>query len=328
MEPQTNKNTFRRLIVLLLSLVWQLGFAQLIYVNDGRDIYSFDPVTCEYNLVVTADRGFLDIAFDRHGNLYGCNTDLHRIDVSNGNLTKIAEIGERPLNGMVISYDGIAYMGDPGGGLYSYDFNTDVTISHGEMDYGCAGDFTFYKGDMYMAAFDNQIVKVNIEYPELSEVVITFQSDDEIVGIVSDYRGCDDTQVYGLTGAESEIYQIDFENLTLNLVCQLPTGISGGASTSEFLASVPVTLGTPLVIQPDCQSLTGSISFPEASGMGELNFKLGENEWQTDPDFNNLPAGEYSFLMKDEEGCLDSIRIELKPYPLLIIDEIIVKPSS
>ena len=322
----TRKQTIKAIFSFLMILGWQVNYSQLIYYNSGLNIYSFDPSNCVSSFVIKAQKGFGDIAFDRQGNLYGCNTDLNRVYLSTGSVSKIADIGGT-LNGMTISNEDIVYMGDPGGELISYDLNTKVLKYHGNMGYGCAGDFTFYKGQLYMAAFDNKIIKVNIEQPELSELVLTYVSSSDILGIVSDYRGCDDTRLYGLTG-DTEVILLDLENLTGQFVCLIPLNVSGGASTTEFLASIPVTLGSPVVVQPDCKSLTGSVAFPNPSGMGALEFRLGTNAWQTETDFNNLSAGIYSFYLRDQEGCMDSLEIELKPYPLLIMDEILVTPAS
>jgi|GEM_PF-4208320 len=322
----TRKQTIKAILSFLMILGWQVNYSQLIYYNSGLNIYSYDPSNCVSSFVIKPQKGFGDIAFDRQGNLYGCNTDLNRVYLSTGSVSKIADIGGT-LNGMTISNEDIVYMGDPGGELISYDLNTKVLKYHGNMGYGCAGDFTFYKGQLYMAAFDNKIIKVNIEQPELSELVLTYVSSSDILGIVSDYRGCDDTRLYGLTG-DTEVILLDLENLTGQFVCLIPLNVSGGASTTEFLASIPVTLGSPVVVQPDCKSLTGSVTFPNPSGMGALEFRLGTNAWQTETDFNNLSAGVYSFYLRDEKGCIDSLQIELKSYPLLMMDEVLSTPTS
>ncbi len=327
MQSKTRKHTIQAIFSFLLILGWQVAYTQLIYFNSGLNIYSFDQANCVSSFVIKAQRGFTDIAFDRNGNFYGCNADLNRVYLSTGSVSKIADIG-RTLNGMTISNEDIVYMGDPGGELISYDLNTEILTYHGNMGFGCAGDFTFYKGELYMAAFDNKIIKVNIEQPELSAVVLTYAASSEILGIVSDYRGCGDTKVYGLTGDTSEVLAIDFENLTVDFVCQLSIDVLGGASTTEFLASIPVTLGQPDVIQPDCKSLTGSISFPNASGMGELAFRLGNNEWQPQSSFEDLSAGVYSFQLLDEAGCTDTLLVELEAYPLLVIEELQTTPAS
>ena len=323
----TRKQTIKAICSFLMILGWQVNYSQLIYYNSGLNIYSFDPSSCVSSLVIKAQKGFTDIAFDRNGNLYGCNTDLNRVYLSTGSVSKIADIGGSALNGMTISNDDIVYMGDLGGELISYNLNTQVVRHHGNIGYDCAGDLTYYKGELYMAARDNKIIKVNIEHPELSELVMTYVSTTEILGIVSDYTGCGDTRLYGLTG-DTEVLLLDLENLTGQFVCLIPLNVSGGASTTEFLASIPVTLGSPVVVQPDCKSLTGSVAFPNPSGMGALEFRLGSNAWQTETDFNNLSAGVYSFYLRDEKGCMDSLQIELKPYPLLIMDEVLSTPAS
>jgi gliding motility-associated-like protein len=327
MQGPTRKQTIKTICSILMLLGWQVCFSQLIYYHSGLNIYSFDPSNCFSSLVIKAQRGFSDIAFDRNGNLYGCNTDLNRVYVSTGSVSKIADIGAT-LNGMTISYDDIIYMGDSGGELISYNINSGIITYHGNMGFGCAGDLTFYKGELYMAAYDFKIIHVDIEHPEQSEVLMTYAATSDILGIVSDYRGCDDIRVYGLTGDTSEVLYIDLENKAVTFVCQLPLDVLGGASNTEFLASIPITLGEPLVIAPDCKSLTGSVSFPNPSGTGDLEFRLDSNPWQSEADFNNLSAGFYSFYLRDREGCMDTLQIELKPYPLLHILETRVNPAS
>lgn len=327
MQRKTRYQTIQVFFSFLIILGSQVSFAQLIYFNSGLKIYSFGPSNCFSSLVIKAQRGFSDIAFDRNGNLYGCSTDLNRVYLSTGSVSKIADIGG-VLNGMTISYEGIIYMGDASGELISYNLNTGILTNHGNMGFGCAGDLTFYKGELYMTAFDFQIIKVNIEHPELSELVMSYTASSEILGIVSDYRGCGDTRVYGMTGGNSEVFSIDFDNMTVDLVCQIALDVLGGASTTEFLASIPVSLGSPIVVQPDCKSLTGSVSFPSSSGIGTLEFRLGSNAWQTETDFNNLNAGTYSFYLRDEDGCMDSLQIELMPYPLLVVNELLVTPAT
>ncbi len=322
-----NVQSIRRMLsTAIVVLIFQSGFTQLIYINAGKEIYSFDPLTCEYTFVVKTSHGFLDLAFDRNGVLYGCGTDLERINTVTGGLTKLAELNTA-ANGMTISADDIVYLGASDGELISYNLMTGVTTFLGNMGFGCAGDLTFYGGELYMAAFNNEFVKVNITHPDQSEWLFTHQSQSDIVGIISDYVNCEITKVYALSGDHTEIFLIDFASLTLDPVCQLTIDVYGGASTSEFLSSVPVTLGMPDIVQIDCDASEGSIAFPKASGFGSLQFRLNHGAWQNESFFNMLMPGMYMLELMDERGCRDSTNITILNENSILLENIEITPT-
>jgi gliding motility-associated-like protein len=126
---------------------------------------------------------------------------------------------------------------------------------------------------------------------------------------------------------QSEIYRINFVEKKLEYICLFPKSTTGGASTTEFMASISVKIGNVILNPADCQDLNGSIEITNSTGHGDLMYNINGSPFQASNLFNGLGQGTYIVRMIDQLGCQDSILIELPKAPALGIDDIIIQPA-
>jgi gliding motility-associated-like protein len=306
---------------------------QNIYVSDIWDIWRLNPDNCSYSFVIHVnDYGLFDIAFDTSGNLYGISGyKLLKINTINGNVKTITIFPDSsPLNAMTISAQNVVYVAGSDGGLFSYDIKSDVQSYLGNIGYGAAGDLTFYHGDMYMAAHMNRLIKVNIEDPSLSTLEFSYPMNGAVLGIVSDFRDCDDVDVFAVSNiqnGQSEIYRINFTEKKLEYICLLPKSTGGGASTTEFMASILVKIGTIIKTDANCQNQNGRIEIINSSGHGEIGYSINNGAFQETTVFDGLSAGSYWIQMIDQLGCQDSTLVILQQAFPPNIDSVFIQPS-
>ena len=260
---------------------------QGVYVVDGfDDLYWMDMGNCEKHFVVSIDRSAFDIAFHPDGTLYGVSGGMgtgnfYRIDTLTGNTTNVNLFPEVGLTSLTIGADGTVYTMGGAGNIWTYNIDTDVAINHGDVGFSAEGDLTFYNGELYVAAQGDRIIRINIDDPPNSEIIIDENIPGTILGIVSDVVSCDEINCYAITGGDfSEIFLIDFENNSLQQVCFLDVHVGGRASTAEFLGSVPIEINNLLGSNPDCHDQHGEITVPAAAGYGTLQYAINNSSFQ------------------------------------------------
>ena len=204
---------------------------------------------------------------------------------------------------LTISANGTFYACGLSGYLWSYNLATNIGSYLGNVGVGAEGDLTFYNGQLYMAAENDDIVRVDIQTPANSVVVINGNVPGRIFGVVSYAATCDDLAVYALTNNNASIYEVDLVNNTLSFYCTIPLQVSGGASTFEFLGSNPIYLDDLNVAGFDCGAANGTIRVSADGGIGELTYSLDGTNFQSSPVFNNLPLQDYTVFIADEVGC-------------------------
>ena len=193
----------------------------------------------------SSTRYFRDITFHPNGKLYGYSGgSIFEMDTAqNGTPKFIAHSDSVIASSLTADGKGIIY--GALNELWSFDVTTNqfkilgnIMVDGQQVTAG--GDLTFYNGELYVAAADNTLVKVNISDPTKSSVYMTFSSTEVVIGIVS-FKDCI-TKTFAITdGSRASILEIDWKNRTTKFLCTLPTGVYGAASRFEFLASKPDT---------------------------------------------------------------------------------------
>jgi len=123
-----------------------------------------------------------------------------------------------------------------------------------------------------------------------------------VFGIVSFAENCSDIASYALTDRTS-IYQIDFENKSLQFICSLNIRAYGGASTFEFFASAPISIQNVEEVIPSCVGGDGTVIIEATGGTGELRYSIDGLNFQDHGTFDNLSEGNYSIIISDENNC-------------------------
>jgi len=287
--------------------------AQVIYVSTSDfDVYALDLNDCSLELVVDINSSFdiFDISFHPNGNLYGIAPagQLIQIDIVTGSTSVVHTFS--PLNfnpyfltSLTVAGDGTIYTIGNEGKLYSYNIATGSAICHGNIGYPATGDLTFYDGNLYVAANDNNIVQVDIDNPSNSSVVVNGDINGRIFGIVSFANDCNDVNVYAITNGDSQIYEINFEDNSLDFVCGLDVEVFGGASTFEFLGSSPINIEDLTQISPNCGLNDGVISIDVTGGTGQIVYSIDGTNFQPNGLFENLPEGIYTITISDDINC-------------------------
>jgi hypothetical protein len=119
-----------------------------------NSLYKVDPTTGAFTRVGStgAPQLFMDLTFDRHGNMLGVTTTvnpsgtpaiLYRIDPTTGNATSLANlVGSNLVMGLAFGRDGKLYATDnfAPSGLYRIDPQTGLETAIGALPFGFSSD--------------------------------------------------------------------------------------------------------------------------------------------------------------------------------------------
>lgn len=195
------------------------------------------------------------------------------------------------IQGLV--FDTLGNLYGAGKGLTRY--NNGVTDFLGFFPSGieCLGDICFREGNLYMSTTAHQLVEVDINNPANSTVVMDFPASVlPIHGLATVKVSCDSFVTYaiGKETMSSMLYEINFELLSLEQLCEIPQSVTGLASTSEALPA-------------PCQVFI-DLDEDDSSGEDGLDVYLGANciapvEYEEDP------------VCFSDLGTLDSLVVRL-----------------
>lgn len=106
------------------------------------------------------------------------------------------------------------------------------------------------------------------------------------------------TNLYYIPNDNDFIYCV----LTSSDACAEPSSIS--SDTIEYTVSNPIFLNEILLNDASCNENNGSVAFIITGGNGNPEYSIDSgNSWSSNPDFNNLAAGTFSYLLRDGELC-------------------------
>lgn len=292
--------------------------AQEFYVNqENGDIALINLSSCSHRVIANiptrifpfSSTGYGDITFTRDGKLYGVtiNGRLHQINLNTRDTTFLASCpntGLLAFNSMVSNAQGIIYIANSIGDLFSFDPATRIVRLLGTIPFGAAGDLIFHKNKLYMAAVDNKLIEVNLNNPRLSNVYMNFSISSSVFGIVSFSPNCQEVKSYAIT-ENSTVYEIDFVNRRLILVCVIPTQVAifGAASQLEFNAAAAINIAQVNFQNADCGRTDGTIDVTASGGLGTLQYSLDGINFQPQSQFTSLRNGTYRVRIRDTEGC-------------------------
>lgn len=297
------------LMSFLLLICVQLSSQEIFLSTLNNLLYRLNLDDCSYEQIGVMPTSSTDISFHPNGNLYSVSStgSLYEIDIANGSANLIHTL---PVNmaqlftALTISAEGIFYICGLGGDLYQYDLATDVGSFLGNVGFGAEGDLTFYEGELYMAAENDNIVLVDINNPGNSSVAINGNVPGRIFGVVSYAASCEEISVYALTDNAATVYEVNFEDETLDFFCSIPLQVSGGASTFEFLGSNPVFIDDVATAGFNCGAADGEIIVQASGGVGALSYSLDGMNYQAGNSFTDLALQDYTIFVQDEVGCV------------------------
>jgi len=313
--------------------------SQSLYLSTtSGDIHSLDITTCDLRLVCETGLPIGDLALSKEELLYAivANGEVYEIDTTSGDSNLIFDFDNQAYNSLTIDDQGVFYASGSQGLLATYDTNAGIGGILGNMGARATGDLTFYQGELYAAVREDRILKVNIESPSESEVVVDEDIVGDVWGIVSHSDGtCSDITAYMISGGldnnglpiTSVIYSVDFEQSAFVELCQLPLLITGGASSFEYLAADPLEIDSVNVVDAQCLENSGLIEIFVEGGQGVISYQLNQDVPQFDSVFTNLFEGQYLLTVQDVDGCVDTLTIALETTGLPEQIELTVLPT-
>lgn len=270
------------------------------------------------NISVSLNSYIGDITFTKDGKLYGVSSNgkIHQIDINTGIATELVTLPSNlfsPYNSLVSDANGIIYVANSIGNLYTFDPSNLQITNLGTIPFGAAGDLIFYKGQLYMAALNNKLIEVNISNPGLSQIFMDFNANVAIYGIVSLSPNCKNIKAYAIA-EDARVFEIDFAKRVLKLVCKIPTSVAiyGAASQYEFNAAAAINIADVNIKNADCGRINGLIKVNAKSGSGILQYSIDGVNFQKQNQFSNLKNGEYHIRILGEKGCNADTTVLLK----------------
>ncbi|GAB4494034.1 MAG: hypothetical protein OHK0019_19330 [Saprospiraceae bacterium] len=228
-------------------------------VNSNYYLGIFDLKTCKDSIILTINTlnvpnltSIRDIAISPIGDIYLSVTAsgdryIVRLDMLTNTLNIITNL-PYPCSSLTCDGNGVLYAAS-GFGLFTYDLASGVGVDHGPVNFQPAGDLTFRDGKLYCTTALNDLVEVNIQNPDMSQVVFTYQLPSHLLawGVVSFVESCDSTTTYitvtkvndigGPIYSINQVYSVDITNQSVDFICDTPGPILGAATPNEFLAS-------------------------------------------------------------------------------------------
>ena len=244
---------FWRSLIIFLCLASSLPMqAQDFFVVNNKGILQkIDLSNCS-----VTDRGnnpsrltYGDVTFHPNGNFYAITRNsLYEMDTVTGYANHFYDFktSADALNAMTTAVDGTIYAASTSGELISFNIKTRTEKNLGRIGAvgryftGATGDLIFYKGELYMVAFEN-LLRVNLSNPLYSTVVLNFpKADLPIFGLVG-FADCKGTRTFALTSEpQSRIFEIDWDKLTVHQVCTINTEVFGAGSRYDLFSSLPL----------------------------------------------------------------------------------------
>ena len=293
-------------------LISGTALSQTSIIAVGSGIYEIDHLTCTETLVCsslpvntgggTTTSTITDIAYHPNGNLYGIVANYFiSIDMGVCTTSTIAT-HTTGSNALAAAADGTLYAAS--GDLYTVDINTGVFTSLGTLPSASAGDLAFHEGELYLTCDNGDLLKVDIGNPANSAVVGNLGT-GSWHGLWTVHTDCNNSQL--LVASQNEIYELDENNASTNLICTTGTSWIGGATMmGDYNAS---DCGCSVDLGPDQNLCNGDITL----NVGTTNSSYLWQDGSTDSTFVISSPGTYYVEVTDTiEACVsaDTIIVE------------------
>ncbi len=78
------------------------------------------------------------------------------------------------------------------------------------------------------------------------------------------------------------------------------------------LCDTPPTIELISITESECNVSVGRIEVIGVGGLGDLEYTIDGVNFDSSPFFENLESGIYEISVRDEKGCLASLKLKLK----------------
>ncbi|VXD12588.1 hypothetical protein [Marinoscillum sp. 108] len=128
-------------------------------------------------------------------------------------------------------------------------------------------------------------------------------------GLVASSTGGEGAVTFSINGTdfqqEGTFDALSAGNYTVTAMDQ--NGCTATVSTNIASESGGVTLAVASQSSAGCGSANGSVSLGASSGNGDYTYSKDGSTFQSSSEFDGLAAGDYTFSVKDESGCVASV---------------------
>ena len=221
----------------------KLKSAGLIWLTSGTKLATCNVVTKEVKVIGSTGRVMYDIAMSPSGILYGVDSSggaIFTIDRTTAKATHICTANPAGfINSLTFSQHGALY-GCQGTNLVKIHTTTGAVTVIGDMGVGSAGDMVFFNNNLYMSADNDTLLLVDIENPSDSVSIGSIPTTYGLATVYVDEGLTGSFHLYGTSGVDKKIYEINPNNVKISNRTTLPSfgsgddGIYYGATSSQF----------------------------------------------------------------------------------------------
>jgi hypothetical protein len=199
-------------------------------------------------------------------------------------------------------------------GIYTISF---VVTDVNGLEAGCS--FNLEVLDLESFTIDN------VDFTD----ALCFGSDDGTItvtttggpsGLFYSIDGIDYSNTSGIfNGLAPGIYSVSVKN-TNDCILNWPDDIEITEPEELIIESVAIT-----DVSGCHGDLTGSICISVTGGTPEYEYSIDGNEWSNENCFENLGAGSYTVVVRDANGCITSLDVEISEPPLLTLLDVSIQ---
>lgn len=321
---------FKHPIVFTFFLLLHYGSpAQYLYISDIQgNFFRLNIENCQKEHICSFGVSLYDITYYPDGTLYGITRDgsLYELDSSTCDARLVFHF-DTPQNYNSLSADGQGniFVTGENGVICWFNPATGNSGMLGVMPFAASGDLTFNNGKMYVACIGDRIVEINTTNPSKSQVFMQADLPAIVIGIAGYSEQCSAVRTFVFT--PSEVYEVDFSNKTMHLMCSNNSNISGAASPFEFNGSYGLQISAS---DATCTDPNGLIVAGAVGSIGGVLYNLNGGPFQEENTFAGLRAGWYIVQSLDSLGCLltDSVFVGASDCPFYLPNAINPESNS
>lgn len=298
----------RILLAITIFTLFSKAYGQQFYVNTAFEYYgiTINGTSYTWQRVPACVTSPFSIAMSGKFMYSAAIGQLYKSELINGTVGFCTQIGPiNTPNSLTIDDKGFLYYVS-GNQLYKYDPQTKVNTFLGSLPYSSAGDLTFYKGNLYMAATNDAIIQINIAKPSLSTVFMPVPATyGAIYGMVTAVVN-NKIKVYALgivNNSTTNLIELDLNTKTINgIVAVLPFVVYDAASPSET-GNINQIKITNISIKQDCDAFDrATMQITCAADTNQYTYKLNNGISDQTGTFSGLAPGTYNINITSTSG--------------------------
>ena len=196
------------------------------------------------------------------------------------------------------------------------------------FDHLAGGNYSLVVRDANGCTITEEVTLMNTDGPVIENIAMVpatcGQANGELAVSVNAANG---TVGYSIDGVNFQTSPI-FSNLNSGTYLITVRDTAGCTSNdqTELTATEAATIENVIVTSPICIATTGSLTV-EAKGP-LLEYSIDGNQFQQSNQFSQLIPADHVIIIKDENGCMDTVTAVIEPAVPLLIDQIVSVGST